>query len=421
MEAMKTEASPTTPTDAYDVERVRADFPILGRPMNGKRLAYLDSAASSQKPRPVIEAEAHYYEQTHANIHRGVYALSQRATEAFEHAREVVRRFLNASDARQIVFVRGTTEAINLVARSYGRGHVGPGDVVLVSEMEHHSNIVPWQLLCQDVGARVVPIPITDDGALDLDAYGSLLDDRVKLVAIAHVSNAIGTVNPLPVIIERAHAAGVPVVVDGAQGVVHATVDVQALDADFYAFSSHKIYGPTGVGVLYGKRELLEAMPPYQGGGDMIRSVSFTGTTYNDVPYRFEAGTPNIAGAIGLAAALEYVESLGPARIHRHIDALLGELVEALSAIEGLRFVGTAPERAGLVSFVLDGVHPHDVGTILDGEGVAVRTGHHCAQPLMERFGVPATTRASLACYSSGEDIEALVRALHTVREVFGS
>jgi cysteine desulfurase/selenocysteine lyase len=287
--------------------------------------------------------------------------------------------------------------------------------------MEHHSNIVPWQLLCAEQGARVVPIPVTDSGELDLDAFDDLLGQRVRLVAVAHVSNAIGTVNPIRRIVARAHAAGVPVVVDGAQGVVHAPVDVQALDADFYAFSSHKIYGPTGVGVLYGKSEILESMPPYQGGGDMIRSVSFEGTTFTDLPQRFEAGTPNIAGAIGLAAALEYVERLGAARIHRHVGALLGELVDALTAIEGLRLIGTARERAGLVSFALDGVHPHDVGTILDGEGVAVRTGHHCAQPLMRRFGVPATTRASLACYSSEEDVTALIHGLHTVREVFRS
>lgn len=405
----------------YDVEQVRADFPILARPMNGKRLAYLDSAASSQKPRQVIDTESRYYEETHANIHRGVYALSQHATQAYEHARTTIQRFVGAADRREIVLLRGTTEAINLVAQSYGRQHVGDGDVVLVSEMEHHSNIVPWQLLVKERGARVVPIPITDDGELDMRAYEQLLGPRVRVVAIAHVSNAIGTVNPIEKITALAHAAGAIVVVDGAQGVVHEPVDVVAMDADFYAFSSHKIYGPTGVGALYGKRALLQAMPPYQGGGDMIRRVSFTGTTFSEIPQKFEAGTPHIAGAVGLGAALEYVEALGRERIFRHIDGLHRELVRALESIDGIRFIGAPADKAGLVSFVMDGIHPHDIGTILDGEGVAVRTGHHCAQPVMDRFGVPATTRASLACYSCSEDIEALVRALHKVREVFKS
>jgi len=402
-----------------DVEKIRADFPILAERIHGKRLVYLDSAATSQKPRAVIDAIVHYYEHLNANIHRGVHTLSMRATEAHDAARETVRRFLNAADTREIIFVRGATEAINLVAQSYGRTHVGAGDEILITAMEHHSNIVPWQILCEEKGAHLRVAPIDDRGELILDEFAKLIGPRTKLVAVTQVSNALGTVTPLRQMIELAHRQGVPVLVDGAQAVPHLAVDVQALDCDFYAFSGHKVYGPTGIGVLYGKRALLEAMPPYQGGGDMIRSVTFEKTTYNDLPFKFEAGTPDIAGAIALGAALEYISGLGMDRIAAYEHDLLAYATEKVGAIAGVQLIGTARERAGALSFVMDGVHPHDLGTILDREGIAIRTGHHCAQPVMDRFGIAATARASFGVYNTREDVDALVEGIRKAQEVF--
>jgi cysteine desulfurase/selenocysteine lyase len=405
----------------YDVWRIRDDFPILRQHVHGKPLVYLDNAATSQKPRQVIEAIAHFYREECANIHRGLHTLSERATEAYERARQKVQQFIGAASEREIIFVRGTTEGINLVAQTYGRQHVRAGDEIVISMMEHHSNIVPWQLLCEEKGARLKVIPISDDGELLLDEFEKLLSDRTRLVAVTHLSNALGTINPVRQIVEIAHRRSIPVLVDGAQAVPHTQVDVQELDCDFYTFSGHKMYGPTGIGVLYGKLEKLEAMPPYQGGGDMISSVTFEKTTYNRVPHKFEAGTPHIAGAIGLGAAIDYVTSLGLEAIARHEHDLLVYATEAVSSIPGLRIIGTAREKASILSFVLDGIHPHDIGTILDQEGVAIRAGHHCAQPLMERFGVPATARASLALYNTREDVDSLARALDKVREVFGA
>ncbi len=405
----------------YDVWRIRDDFPILRQQVHGKPLVYLDNAATSQKPRQVIEAIAHFYREDCANIHRGLHTLSERATEAYERTRQKVQQFIGAASEREIIFVRGTTEGINLVAQTYGRQHVRAGDEIVISMMEHHSNIVPWQLLCEEKGARLKVIPISDDGELLLDEFEKLLSDRTRLVAVTHLSNALGTINPVRQIVEIAHRRSIPVLVDGAQAVPHTQVDVQELDCDFYTFSGHKMYGPTGIGVLYGKLEKLEAMPPYQGGGDMISSVTFERTTYNRVPHKFEAGTPHIAGAIGLGAAIDYVTSLGLEAIARHEHDLLVYATEAVSSIPGLRIIGTAREKASILSFVLDGIHPHDIGTILDQEGVAIRAGHHCAQPLMERFGVPATARASLALYNTREDVDSLARALDKVREVFGA
>ena len=402
-----------------DLAKIRADFPILAERIYGKRLVYLDNAATSQKPRAVIDAITHYYEHLNANIHRGVHALSMRATEAHDAARETVRRFLNAADTRQIVFVRGATEAINLVAQSYGRTHVGPGDEILITAMEHHSNIVPWQILCEEKGAHLRVAPIDDRGELELEEFARLIGPRTKLVAVTQVSNALGTVTPIRKMIDLAHRVGVPVLVDGAQAVPHFAVDVQALDCDFYAFSGHKVYGPTGIGVLYGKRALLEAMPPYQGGGDMISSVTFEKTTYNDLPFKFEAGTPDIAGAIALGAALQYIGKLGMENIAAHEHALLAYATERVGALPGIRLIGTARERAGVLSFVMDGVHPHDLGTILDREGIAIRTGHHCAQPVMDRFKIPATARASFAVYNTREEIDALAAGLSKAHEVF--
>jgi len=404
---------------ALDLARIRADFPILAERINGKPLVYLDNAATSQKPRVVLDAIANYYEHMNANIHRGVHTLSVRATEAHDAARLTVKELINASDTREIIFVRGATEAINLVAQTYGRKHVDAGDEVLITAMEHHSNIVPWQILCEEKGAHLKVAPIDDRGELILDEFAKLIGARTKIVAVTHVSNALGTVLPLREMIELAHRNGVPVLVDGAQAVPHFAVDVQALDADFYAFSGHKVYGPTGIGVLYGKRALLEAMPPYQGGGDMIRSVTFEKTTYNDLPWKFEAGTPDIAGAIALGAALKYITGLGMENIAAHENDLLVYATEAVGAIPGVQLIGTATERVGVVSFVLDGVHPHDLGTILDREGIAIRTGHHCAQPVMERFGIPATARASFAVYNTKEEVDALVAGIRTAREVF--
>jgi cysteine desulfurase/selenocysteine lyase len=403
----------------FDVARVRKDFPILERTVHGRPLAFLDSAASAQKPRVVLEAMNDFYTRSYANIHRGVYELSLRATEAFEAARETCRAFLNADAAREIVFVRGATEGINLVARSFGRSRVSAGDEVLITHMEHHSNIVPWQMLCAETGASLRVAPIDDRGALVVPEFERLLSSRTKLAAVAHVSNALGTVNPVRELVAACHARGVPVLVDGAQAVPHQRVDVRELGCDFYVFSGHKVFGPTGIGVLWGRAEHLEAMPPWQGGGDMILSVRFEETLYADIPHKFEAGTPDIAGAIGLAAALDYVTGLGLDAIAAHEAELLAYATAALERLPGLRLIGTAPHKASVLSFVLDGIHPHDVGTVLDQRGVAVRTGHHCAQPVMERFGVPATTRASLALYNDRADVDALVAGLAHVREVF--
>ncbi len=403
----------------YDVARVRADFPILSTSVRGKRLAFLDTAASAQRPLAVIEAVDCYERTSHANVHRGVYQLSQKATDAFEGARERVRRFLNASSLKEVVFTRGTTESINLVAQSWGQ-RLGPGDEILITWMEHHANIVPWQMLCQRTGATLKVAPIDRRGELDLATFKALLSNRTKLVAFTQVSNALGTVLPIKDMIAAARAAGALVLIDGAQAVAHQRVDVQALDCDFYAFSSHKLYGPTGIGVLWARESVLREMPPWQGGGDMILTVSFSGTTYNDLPYRFEAGTPNISGAVGLAAAIDYLDALGIERAHAHEQRLLKRATAALKAIDGLQIIGEANEKSGVISFVLDGVHPHDLGTILDDEGVAVRTGHHCAMPVMDFFDVPATARASFGCYSDDADIDQLVRALGRAREVFG-
>lgn len=397
----------------------RNDFPILQTQVHGKPLVYLDNAATTQKPYSVIEAENQYYRNDNANVHRGIHALSQRATDAFEAARVKVQQLINAASPNEIVFVRGTTEAINLVAQSYGRSRFTANDEIIISAMEHHSNIVPWQMLCEQTGARLRVIPINDDGELKLEAYLNLLNARTRLVAVTHVSNALGTINPIETIIREAHRHGVPVLLDGAQAIAHLPVDVQALDCDFYAFSGHKLYGPTGIGVLYGKSALLAAMPPYQGGGDMIRSVSFEGTTYNTVPYKFEAGTPNIAGVIGLGAAVDYLTAIGFEALLAHEHALLTYATEAAGAIPGLRIIGNARQKTGILSFVMDGVHPHDIGTILDRQGVAIRTGHHCTMPLMERLGVTATARASFAMYNTKLEVDKLVAAIDQVKEVF--
>jgi len=407
-------------TGVLDVAAIRRDFPVLARTVRGLPLTYLDNAASSQRPRAVIDAMSHYYENSHANVHRGVHTLSQEATDLFEGARAKVRRFINAKSTQEVVFVRGTTEAINLVAQSYGRPQFGPGDEILVSWLEHHANIVPWQMLCQQTGATLKVAPITQSGEVDFDAFAALLSPRTKLVALAHVSNALGTVIPVHRFIAAAKVRGVPVLLDGAQAVPHMKVDVQALDCDFYAFSGHKMCGPTGIGVLYGRESLLNAMPPWQGGGDMILAVSFEKTVYSGLPYKFEAGTPDIAGAIGLGAAIDYLDSLGMERIAAAEHALLVYANEQLATIPGLRFVGTASEKAAVVSFTIDKVHPHDLGTILDHEGVAIRTGHHCAMPVMEFFGLPATARASFAFYNTRAEVDRLVAALHTAREMLG-
>lgn len=403
----------------FDVQKIREDFPILKQQVHGKSLVYLDNAATTQKPQAVIDTLVRYYNSENANIHRGVHALSERATEAYEQARASIRNFLNAADASEIIFVRGTTEAINLVAQTYGRTHVRAGDEVIISAMEHHSNIVPWQILCQQQRAHLRVIPINDAGELQVDEFEGMLGPKTKLVAISHVSNALGTINPVREIVARAHRWNIPVLVDGAQACPHLEVDVTSLDCDFYAFSGHKVYGPTGIGVLYGKSELLDKMPPYQGGGDMIASVTFEETLYNRLPFKFEAGTPDIAGAIALGVALEYMKAIGLENIAAHEHSLLSHATAALSSIPGLRLIGTAKNKAAVLSFVLDGVHPHDIGTVLDQAGIAIRTGHHCAQPLMHRFGIPATARASLGLYNTTEEIDALIAGIHTVREVF--
>jgi len=405
---------------AYDVQKIRKDFPILHQSVHGKPLVYLDNAATTQKPLAVIEAIENYYRHDNSNIHRGVHTLSERATEAYERVRAAAQKFLNAADQKEIIFVRGTTEAINLVAQTYGRKNVGSGDEVLITAMEHHSNIVPWQLLCEEKGAKLRVAPINDRGELQLDEFEKLLSPKTKFVAIAHLSNALGTLNPVQKIVQMAHSRNIPVLVDGAQAAPRMQVDVRALDCDFYALSSHKIYGPTGIGILYGKTKLLEAMPPYQGGGDMIASVTFEKTVYNRLPYKFEAGTPNIADTIGLGAAFEYLNGLGLEQIERHEAEVLDYATKSVEAIPGVRVVGTAKEKAGVLSFVMDDIHPHDIGTILDTEGIAVRTGHHCAQPVMQRFGIPATARASFCLYNTREEVDALVKGIRKVQEVLG-
>ncbi len=398
----------------------RQDFPLLQRTVYGKPIVYLDNAATTQKPTAVVAALQHYYTECTSNVHRGVYYLSEQATQLYEEARQTVQRFLGAAEAAEIVFVRGTTEAINLVAHCLGRTRIRPGSEILLTHMEHHSNIVPWQLVAEQTGARLRVLPITPDGELMLEAYPELLTERTAVVAVVHVSNSLGTINPVAELIQTAHERGIPVLVDGAQAVAHMPVDVQQLDCDFYAFSGHKIYGPTGIGVLYAKRRWLEEFPPYQGGGDMIRHVTFERTLYNDVPYKFEAGTPNIAGAIGLKAALEYVQQCGLERIAAHEHELLRYATERLQELPGVRLIGTAQRKAAIISFVIEGVHPHDVGTVLDREGIAIRVGHHCTQPVMEFFGVPATSRVSFGLYNTLEEVDRLVEALWKVIRLFG-
>jgi cysteine desulfurase/selenocysteine lyase len=407
-------------SDRFDVARVRADFPILRREARGRPLVYLDNAATTQKPQVVIDAITHYYTNINANVHRGVHELSELATNAFEAARETVRAFLNAESVREIVFTRNATEGINLVAYTFGRARIRAGDEVVISAMEHHSNIVPWQLLCAETGARLRVAPIDDRGDLILEAFEELIGDRTRLIAIAHMSNALGTINPVDEIVNIAHQRGIPVLLDGSQAAYHMPVDVRALDCDFYVATGHKLYGPTGIGVLYGKARVLDEMTPFLGGGDMIKSVTFEKSTWNDLPYKFEAGTPDIAGAVGLASAIEYINGVGLDQIAQHEADLLAYGTEALVSMPGVRLIGTARRKASILSFVMNGVHPHDLGTIVDREGVAVRTGHHCAQPVMDRFGVPATARASLAMYNTREDIDALVQGLERVRQVFG-
>jgi cysteine desulfurase / selenocysteine lyase len=404
---------------APDVSRARNDFPILSRKVHGKPLVYLDNAATTQKPRAVIAAVRHYYCTSNANVHRGVHALSDRATQAYEEARGRVARFLNAREDREIVFVRGATEAINLVAQTYGRIHLLEGDEVLITAMEHHANIVPWQMACDRAGARLKVAPIEASGELDLAAYERTLSPRTRLAAVTHVSNALGTVNPVREMIGMAHARGIPVLVDGAQAVPHLPVDVQALGCDFYVFSGHKLYGPTGIGALYGKAEHLEAMPPYQGGGDMIRRVTFEKTTYNAIPWKFEAGTPNIAGAVGLRAAIDYLDAIGLEAVSAHERELLAYATEVVGRIPEVRIVGTAREKAGILSFVVEGVHPHDVGTILDHDGIAIRAGHHCAMPLMDLLGLPATARASFGIYNTPAEVDLLAAGIRKARELF--
>jgi cysteine desulfurase/selenocysteine lyase len=408
-----------SPVAGFSPYAIRNDFPILHQEVHGQPLAYLDNGATTQKPRPVIDAISRFYSSSNANVHRGVHTLSERATRQYEAARDTVQRFLNARSRQECVFVRGTTEAINLVAQSYARPRLQPGDEILLTEMEHHSNIVPWQMVCKQTGAQLRVAPVNDAGEILLEEYLRLLSPRTRLVAFVHLSNTLGTINPVARMIEAAHAHQVPVLVDGAQAVAHLAVDVQALDCDFYAFSGHKMYAPTGIGVLYGKQELLEAMEPYQGGGDMIRKVSFEETLYNVLPYRFEAGTPNIADAIGLAAAIDYLTGLGLEAVAAHEHQLLAYATEAVQGLSGVRLIGTARDKAGILSFVMDGAHPHDIGTILDTEGVAIRAGHHCTMPLMQRFGIPGTARASFALYNTFEEVDALLRGIRKVKEVF--
>ena len=413
------ESQVSNSADAWDVERIRADFPVLQQTVNGKPLIYLDNSASSQVPQVVIDRGSVYLEQEHSNIHRGVHYLSQRATTAYEGAREKVKRFINARESRECIFVRGATEGINLVMHGYGRKFIGAGDEIIISAMEHHANIVPWQMLCEEKGARLRVIPMNDAGELLLDEYYGLLNERTKFVAVVHVSNALGTINPIKEMIAQAHKYGVPVLIDGAQAAPHMPVDVQDLDCDFYAFSGHKMYAPTGSGIVYGKAQLLEEMNPFQGGGDMIKSVTFEKTTYADPPSRFEAGTPAIASQIGLGAAIDYLDSIGRESAASYEAELLRYATERVSAIEGVRIIGTAKNKASVLSFVIDDIHPHDIGTILDQEGIAVRAGHHCAQPVMQRFKVPATARASFSFYNTKEEIDVLARTIERVIEIF--
>jgi cysteine desulfurase / selenocysteine lyase len=419
MKAVREKRLAHSSTQTFDVEKIRQDFPILKERVHGKPLVYLDNGATSQKPQVVIDALNRYYKSENSNIHRGVHYLSERATSSYEAAREKIRQFLNAERDHEIVFVRGTTEAINLVAQSYGRTFLKAGDEIVISAMEHHSNIVPWQILCGQIGARLRVVPINHDGEFVLDEYRRLLNENTKLVSLTHVSNALGSIVPVKEAVRLAHERGVPVLLDGAQAVPHFKVDVQDIGCDFYAFSGHKLFGPTGVGVLYGKSELLEAMPPYQGGGDMISLVTFEKTHYNVLPYKFEAGTPNIAGGIGLGAAIDYLNGFNWEEVCAHENGLLAYATSALSEIESIRIIGAAKDKAGVLSFVSDHIHAHDVGTILDQEGVAIRAGHHCAMPVMQRFGVPATARASFALYNNREDVDALVRGIHRVLKVF--
>ncbi len=415
----KTTDRKTTPL-RFDLDRIRGDFPILSREVHGRRLAYLDNAASTQKPRAVVEALENFYFSEYSNVHRGVHYLSQRATEAFENARARVGRFVNAERAEEIVFTRGATEAINLVARSFAAPHLGPDDEILITTMEHHSNIVPWQLACEAAGARLRVAPISDDGDLEIDRLESMIGDKTRLVSVVHVSNSLGTVNPIAEIARRAHSRGVPVLVDGAQAAPHLPIDVQSLGCDFYAFSGHKVYGPTGIGVLWGRHELLEQMPPWQGGGDMIESVSFEKTTYREPPFRFEAGTPNISGAVGLSAALDYIDELNIESVRAHEAELIDDTLLRLEQTEGVHLIGRPARRCGVISFNMEGIHPHDIGSIVDLEGVAIRTGHHCTQPLMDRLGVTATARASFGIYNGRDDVDALLNALDKVRSIFG-
>ncbi len=404
----------------YDVEKIREDFPILSTKVHNKKLVYLDNAATSQKPITVIKKAQEYYSSMNSNVHRGVHALSQVSTEAHESARIKVKKFINALGKNEIIFTRGTTESINLVAQTYGRKNLNTGDEVIITHMEHHSNIVPWQLICEEKNAKLKVVPINDDGELILEEFEKLITDRTKIISIIHVSNSLGTINPVKDIIKLAHQNKIPVLLDAAQSVNHMAIDVQDLGCDFLAFSGHKIYAPTGIGVLYGKIDLLDAMPPYQGGGDMISSVKFSGTTYNELPFKFEAGTPNIGGAIGLGEAIDYVNKIGIENIAKHEQNLLNYVTEAVSEIPGLKIIGTAKEKVSVLSFVLDNVHPHDIGTFLDFEGVAIRTGHHCTQPVMDRFNIPATSRASFAMYNTKEEIDILVNGLKKIIEVFG-
>jgi cysteine desulfurase/selenocysteine lyase len=408
-------------TSVFDVRRIRQDFPILNEKVHGVPLIYLDNAATAHKPRAVIDALTRFYSSANSNVHRGLHELSERATTAYEGSRSIVRHFLNAADDREIIFLRGTTEAINLVAQSYGRGHVGAGDEVLITGMEHHSNIVPWQLLCEEKGARLRVAPITDAGEIDMETFEQMLGPRTRFVSVVHVSNSLGTINPVRRIIELAHRQGCPVLLDGAQAAPHLRVDVRDLGCDFFTLSGHKTYGPTGIGALYGRAELLDEMPPYQGGGDMIRSVTFEKTLYNRIPFKFEAGTPDIAGAIGLGAAITYLESIDPVAREEYEQELLAYATDAIGSIPKARIIGTARDKASVLSFVLEGIHPHDIGSILDHQGIAIRAGHHCTQPLMERYGVPATARASMSFYNTREEIDALVKGIDKVFEVLGA
>ncbi len=405
---------------AFDVEKIRKDFPILSEKVHGKNLCYLDNAATTHKPKTVIDALSKYYETINSNVHRGVHTLSELATNAYEGSRETVKNFINASSEKEIIFTRGTTESINLVAQTFGRQNLNEGDEVLITGMEHHSNIVPWQMICEEKKAILKVVPINEDGELLFDEFEKLINEKTKIVSVVYISNSLGTINPVKKIIEKAHSLGVPVLLDGAQAVQHLKVDVQELDCDFFAFSGHKIYGPTGIGILYGKKELLEAMPPYQGGGDMISKVTFEKTTYNELPYKFEAGTPNIADAIGLGKAIDYIKNIGIDKIAGYEKELLDYATEKLSEIKGLRIIGSAKEKCSVISFVFEDVHPHDIGTFLDFDGVAVRTGHHCTQPVMDRFNIPATTRASFAMYNTKEEVDLLANSLKKVLEVFG-